>query len=157
VGVIARRYGASPLHLLAHLAVLALCAWALLPLVDAGRALDVLLWLGGAVVLHDLVLLPFYAALDRAARLGTRPLDSRLRVPVINHLRVPAGLALLLLLVHFPVILDRDGAFARVAGVGWDGYAERYLLACAVLFGGSLLLYAVRVRRARPRARPARA
>jgi hypothetical protein len=156
VGVIARRYGASPLHLLAHLAVLAFCAWALLRVLDAGRPLDVLVWLVGAVVLHDLVLLPFYGALDRIAAVATRPLVVRGRgrspVPVVNHLRVPAGIAGLLFLVHFPVILDREGAFLRVAGVGWDGYAERWLLACAVLFGGSLLVYLVRVARARSRA-----
>ena len=50
------RYGASPLHLLAHLAVLPLVAWALLQVVDRPDALRILLWLALSAVVHDLVL-----------------------------------------------------------------------------------------------------
>ncbi len=64
------RYGASPLHLLAHLAALALAAWALLQALQLGHAQRIVLWLVGAVVLHDLVLWPAYTALDRLARRG---------------------------------------------------------------------------------------
>ena len=63
-----RRYGASPVHLLAHLALLPLAAWALLTVLDFRAASNVVLWLVGAVILHDLVLLPAYSALDRARR-----------------------------------------------------------------------------------------
>ena len=54
------RYGASPVHLLAHLALLPLVAWALLTVLDFRAASNVVLWLVGAVILHDLVLLPAY-------------------------------------------------------------------------------------------------
>ena len=85
------RYGASPVHLLAHLALLPLAAWALLTVLDFRAASNVVLWLVGAVILHDLVLLPAYSALDRVARVA---------VPgAINYVRVPGGLALLSLLV----------------------------------------------------------
>ena len=59
------RYGASPLHLLAHLAALALAAWALLQALQLGGAERIVLWLVGAVVLHDVVLWPAYTTLDR--------------------------------------------------------------------------------------------
>ena len=77
-----RRYGASPLHLLAHLAALALVAWALLQLLDVGNAPRILLWLAGAVVAHDLLLWPGYTLVDRAARRG-RPASAA------NYVRVP--------------------------------------------------------------------
>ena len=91
------RYGASPIHLLAHLALLPLVAWALLTVLDFRAASNVVLWLVGAVILHDLVLLPAYSALDRVARVA---------VPgAINYVRVPGGLSLLMparLLGHDP-------------------------------------------------------
>ena len=64
------RYGASPIHLIAHLALLPLVAWALLTVLDFRAASNVVLWLVGAVILHDLVLLPAYSALDRVARVA---------------------------------------------------------------------------------------
>ena len=47
------RYGASPLHLLAHLAALALAAWALLQALQLGGAQRIVPWLVDAVVLRD--------------------------------------------------------------------------------------------------------
>ncbi|MET9677813.1 hypothetical protein ABZY68_32690 [Streptomyces sp. NPDC006482] len=61
-----RRYGASPLHLLLVLASFALAAYAGVRLLT-GDTLGVTLWFVGAVLLHDLVLLPCYAVTDRAA------------------------------------------------------------------------------------------
>ena len=40
-------YGSTPVHLLAHLIVLPLAAWALLQVMDLVRAGNVLLWLVG--------------------------------------------------------------------------------------------------------------
>ena len=76
------RYGASPLHLLAHLAALALAAWALLQALQLGGADRIALWLIGAVVLHDALLWPAYTTLDRLARRG-RPAGWA------NYVRVP--------------------------------------------------------------------
>jgi hypothetical protein len=134
------RYGASPLHLLAHLAALALAAWALLQALQLGGAERIVLWLVGAVVLHDLVLWPAYTTLDRLARRG-RPAGWA------NYVRVPIGLSVLLLLVFFPVMCGKgEGAYTRVSGVAWDGYAERWLLVSAALFVASGVAYAVRSR-----------
>ena len=69
-----RRYGASPLHLVAHVAAFALAGWAILKIAGLGGAQRVLVWFAAAVILHDLVLLPAYTALDRVLQrlLGRR-------------------------------------------------------------------------------------
>jgi hypothetical protein len=137
------RYGASPLHALAHLAAFALAGFALLQLVDVRAAGNVLAWFIGAVVLHDFVLLPFYSALDRAAQAASGG------VRAINHVRVPAGLAALLLLVFFPLILERStGKLEQVSGAPAADYLARWLLITGVLFAGSGALYLARSRRA---------
>ena len=132
-----RRYGASPLHLLAHLALLPLAGWALLQILQLNTARTILLWFLGAVVLHDLVLLPAYSALDRAAERATGS--------AINYVRVPAGIWLLLGLVFYPVIAGRgDAAYHRVSGLHFEGYLGRWLLAGAVLFSISGIAYMAR-------------
>ena len=137
-----RGYGATSVHLAAHVAALALAAYALLQLVDVRSAGNVFLWLIGAVLLHDFVLLPLYGALDRAgqALAGERRW-------AVNHLRVPAALSGLLLLVYFPLILGlSDGNVARVSAVEPGGYAGRWLLVTGLLFAASAALVAVRLR-----------
>jgi hypothetical protein len=132
-----RRYGASPLHLLAHLALLPLAGWALLQILQLNTARTILLWFLGAVILHDLVLLPAYSALDRAAQPATGD--------AINYVRVPAGIWLLLGLVFLPVIAGRgDAAFHRVSGLHFEGYLGRWLLAGAILFSISAIAYTAR-------------
>ena len=134
------RYGASPLHLLAHLAALSLAAWALLQALQLGGWQRIVLWLAGAVVLHDLVLWPAYTTLDRLARRG-RPGGWA------NYVRVPAGISLLLLLAFFPVICAKgERTYARVSGASWDGYAARWLLVSAALFAVAGALYLARSR-----------
>jgi hypothetical protein len=144
-----RRYGASPLHALAHLAAFAMSGFALLQLVDVRAAGNVLAWFIAAVVLHDLVLLPSYSALDRVAQtVGGR-------VPAVNHLRVPAGLSALLLLVYFPLILGRStGKLEQVSGAPAADYLARWLLVSGVLFAGSAALYLVRSRTAAAKRAP---
>jgi hypothetical protein len=131
-------YGASPLHLLAHLAVLPLVAWALLQVLDRPDALRILLWLALSAVVHDLVLLPFYSVLDRAGqRVAPRP--------AVNHVRVPALISGLLLLVFFPAISGKgEPSFQRTSGLTYDGYLARWLLITAALFAISGAIYLVR-------------
>jgi hypothetical protein len=133
------RYGASPLHLLAHLALLPVCAWALLQVADARSAENIVLWLVAAVILHDLVLLPAYSLLDR---LAARPLG-----PAINYVRVPAGLSLLLLLVFFGTVGGQgERAYHHASGLQFSGYSGRWLLATGALFALSAAVYLVRGR-----------
>ena len=143
--MIGRRYGDSPLHALGHLLSFALAGWAILQLFDARGGLGILAWFVGAVILHDLLLLPVYSALDRlAAR------TPKLRGGAVNFVRVPVGLSLLLLLVFFPVILGfekAESAYSARAADVYDGYFGRWLLACAVLFAVSAILYLLRAQR----------
>ena len=138
------RYGASPLHLVLHVALFAAFAWVALQVADAREAQNIVLWFVAAIVLHDLVLLPFYSAIDRVARRGVRG-------PAVNYVRIPAALSGLLLLLFFPPILGRnEDSFARVAGIEPSGYLERWLLVTAALFAASAVLYVVGSRRAAP-------
>jgi hypothetical protein len=143
-----RLYGASPLHLLAHATLLPLCLWGLLQVFSvssAKAASGIALWLVGAVVVHDLLVLPLYSGLDRGARLA-------LRGPGVNYVRIPAALSLLLLVVFWGTIGRRgEGAYHAVSGRSFDGYALRWLLATAALFTVSGLLYRARRRSGRPR------
>jgi hypothetical protein len=119
----------------------------------AGDWLGVLLWFAGAALVHDLVLLPLYVAADRALlRAAGRHRD------LAGYVRVPAALSGLLLLVWFPMITGVVAErYERATGLSADGFAARWLLVTAVLFGGSALLLLVRqVRRLRraTKARP---
>jgi hypothetical protein len=129
-----RLYGAHPLHLLAHAVLLPLAAFAVLQLAGVRAASNIGLWFVGAVLLHDFLLLPAAAGADRAIRTA---------VPgAINHVRVPAALSALLLLVFFPLICGRsDRTFQGVSGVAPHGYAERWLLVTAGLFAVSAAAY----------------
>jgi hypothetical protein len=144
-----REYGASPLHLLAILATTAVAAYALarvLALVaNPGR---VVLWLGGSIVAHDLVLFPLYALAGTiaAAVLVPGAHRSRLRIAALNHLRAAALLSGLLALVWFPLIAAKaPRTYMRTSGLDVDVYRDRWLIATAVLFGASALLFALRV------------
>jgi hypothetical protein len=146
-----REYGAGPLHLLAVTASVAIAAYALSRVFDVvGDPLRVVLWLAGAIVAHDLVLFPLYALLGAIAGGALVPEAgrSRLRIAALNHLRAPALASGLLLLVWFPLIAaEAPGTYMRATGLDVDVYLDHWLLATAILFGGSALLFALRVRR----------
>ena len=128
------RYGASPVHLLAHLGGLALAGWALVQIPGLGNWERIVVWLVAAVVVHDLVLWPAYSLAGRLV--GRSP-----------YVRVPLATSALLALVFFPVMCGKgEAAYMRVSGAGWDGYAERWLLVSALLFVVSGAIYAVRSR-----------
>jgi hypothetical protein len=144
-------YGASPVHLLAVLACFAIAAYALSRALDlTGNPDRIVLWLGGSIVAHDLILFPLYALLGVIATgvLVPRTGRSRVRIAALNHLRAPALLSGLLLLVWFPLVADKgERSFVRVSGLSKDVYFDRWLLITAVLFAGSALLFVVRLRR----------
>jgi hypothetical protein len=131
------RYGASPIHLLAHLIALPIVGWALLTVLDFRAASNVVLWLIGAVILHDLILLPAYSTLDRLGQLATRG--------AINYVRVPAGLSLLMLLVFWSTIRGKgSGNFHFASGLSYHGYFGRWLLVTAGLFALSGAVFLAR-------------
>lgn len=145
----------SPLHLLVLCCSFALAAYAGVRLL-AGDWLGVALWVVGAAVLHDLVLLPLYAAADRAV---VRGLDGIRRREWAMYVRVPAALSGLLLLVWFPLISSMvEARYRSATGLPPEVFLTRWLLITAALFGGSALLLAMRLlllRRAAKRRPPA--
>lgn len=113
----------------------------------AGDWRAIALWIAGAALLHDLVLLPLYTAADRAV---VRGLGAAGRRELTSYVRVPALLSGLLLLVWFPLVLNLvDERYRLATGQSADVYLGRWLLMTAVLFGGSVLLLALRGLRAR--------
>jgi hypothetical protein len=129
-----RRYGTSPLHLLVHLALLPLCAWALLEILGGRSASRIALWLVAAVMVHDLIVLPLYSSADRVAQSALRG--------AVNYVRIPAALSLLMLLVFWATIAEKgEGAYRATSGRTFEGHATRWLLVTAALFAGSGLLY----------------
>ena len=150
-----RRYGESPLQLLLLLASFALAGYAGVRLLK-GDTFRVIVWFVGAAVLHDLVLLPLYSSLDRALQGVTRRggsaeagADGR---SAVNHVRVPAFLSLLLLLVWFPLVLRLTGDYTAATGLSADHFWEHWLLIAAALFAASAAFYVARLVRGRPRA-----
>ena len=132
-----RLYGASPLHLLAHLALLPLAGWAILQILDGRTTVRIVVWLVAAAVIHDFVVLPLYSGADRAARTFAGA--------AVNYIRVPAGLSLLTLGVFFGTIAGRgEGAYRAVSGLSYEGYATRWLLVSAALFAVSGAVYLLR-------------
>jgi hypothetical protein len=142
----------SPLQLLLLSCSFALAVYAGVRLL-AGDWLGVVLWVVGAAVLHDLVLLPLYAAADRAV---VRGLGRVRRREWAMYVRVPAALSGLLLLVWFPLISGMvEERYRSATGLPPEVFLTRWLLITAVLFAGSALLLALRLRRAAKRRPPA--
>jgi hypothetical protein len=137
-----RRYGASPWHLLGHLALLGVAAYALSRAFQprfAPEPVNLLAWLVGGALLHDLVLLPAYSALDAAAIRTLGP-------SLLNHLRVPFVLSALVFVVYAPRILDRQPRnVVNALGVAPPDYLARWLWLTAALFAASGLLYVIRI------------
>jgi hypothetical protein len=147
-----RRYGATPLHLAGHLVVFAVAAFAIDRIASSQGLAKLIVLYAGFVIAHDLVLLPAYSGVDRAARasLARLPRRSRSGPPVINHLRAPLLISALLLMIYAPLISGKaDRGYFLTSGHHATGYLRNWLLISAALFLGSGLIYALRVRRAK--------
>ena len=126
-------YGASPLHLAGQVACLVVAGYAAVRLLGGDRPAAVVLWFVGAAVLNDLLLAPLYLLLDRSGRRrGTWP-------TWWNHVRVPAAVSLLLLLVWYPEIARRSHSYTRLTGLDASVYLGRWLAVTGVLFALSAL------------------
>jgi hypothetical protein len=154
-------YGSSPVHLLTLIAGFALFGYVL---ATVGPATlwnprswwqSIVVWFAAAIIAHDLVLFPVYAAVDRLLvagnRIRPRPATS---IPLVNYVRIPAMGAALTLLVFLPGIIGQGGAtYAAATGLPQDGFLARWLLLTAAMFGVSAVAYAIRsllARRVRP-------
>lgn len=101
-------------------------------------------WFLGALVLHDLVLFPFYAGGDRLLVLALRALPAT-RVPLVNHVRVPLLGSGLALLMFAPGILRQGGATTlTAAGLDQEPYRERWVWLTVALCAASALVWLAR-------------
>ncbi|WP_328535228.1 hypothetical protein [Streptomyces sp. NBC_00344] len=137
------RYGASPLHLLLVLCSFALTVYAGLRLLK-GDTLAVVIWFVGAALLHDLVFLPLYTVTDRVLQFVFRHGKGEAKHPDrvggrINYIRVPAFVALLLLVVWYPLILRRVPGYPSYTGLSAGVFLGHWLLITAALFAASAL------------------
>jgi hypothetical protein len=143
-------YGAQPLHLIAVVSSLLLCGYALLRITEIPGGGRVLIWIVAAALLHDLIALPLYSGLSRlthGAAAKAIP-DRASMLMALNHVRIPAGLSLLMLVVYAPLILRFDGdRYMDTTGLSVDGYLGKWLLLSAAFFLISGIAYAVRLRR----------
>lgn len=148
----ARRYGSSPLHLLATLTCFALAGYAVLQAADGPRPVRMAVWFVGALIAHDLVLFPLYALADRTLTAALPSRRPRLPAGGVNYVRIPLLLCGLLLLMFFPLIFRRsEGAYGAASGLDQSPYLGNYLLVTGLVFGASALLLAVNLGRRRGR------
>lgn len=119
----------------------------------SGNPIGVGAWFVGSAVVHDLVLFPLYAAADAAlvTLLRRRPaLATVAGVPWLNHVRVPAVVSGVLLLVWSPLILRLSApTYLDASGLSPQPFLARWLAVTAVLFTMSAVALAMRVAKAR--------
>ncbi len=148
---LASLYGSHPLHLVLLLASFALAGYAVSRWIAAPTPVRLLIWFAGAVIGHDLVAFPLYTGVDRLLLrvVGGRLQDGRYtywRRAAILHLRIPLLISTLLLIMWYPLVLARsDRTYFVASGGHQDRYLGNYLLVIAILFGGSLLLFILRL------------
>jgi uncharacterized membrane protein len=147
-----RIYGAGPAHLGLVLASFCVAGYAISRVVGVSHGLSILVWLGAAALLHDLVLFPLYAVLDRVLHLMAqwRRRRSPRTIPVVNYVRIPALVSALMLIVAFPTILRlAPHAYTSATGLHPDVFLWHWLALSGGVWMCSALMYAWRSLRAR--------
>jgi hypothetical protein len=147
-------YGSNPWHLLTLIAGFAFFGYVLATIKPVTLWnpntwwQSILVWFAAAIIAHDLVLFPIYAALDRVLYAGSRfRRPQRVSsVPVLNYLRVPALGAGLTLLVFLPGIIKQGApTYVTATGQTQDPFLGRWLLLTAAMFAISAVLYGIRL------------
>lgn len=149
-----RRLGAGPLYFVGHAVFFVVAYLAVRNTLEfaTSHTWNWLAWFVGAALLHDLVFLPFYALPDGVLSLQEHPWR---RVRLVNHLRVPAVVSGVMLLVFAPSIFAKgQPAYTRTSGDVPPDYLGRWAAITVGLFAASAVVYGVRWIRAsrRPRA-----
>jgi len=159
-----RFYGAHPLHLLTLVASFALVGYVISLLGvhslwnDRVWWQSIIVWFLGAILLHDLVLFPFYALADRSLGAGWRAVTGRApqatsAVPPRNYLRLPTMASALLFLLFFPGIIRQGSVtYLRATGLTQQPFLGRWLILTGVFFAVSAIAYAARTLLVRRRA-----
>jgi hypothetical protein len=151
-------YGSNPLHLLSLIAGFALFGYVLATIKPVTLWnpntwwQSIAVWFAVAIIAHDLVLFPLYALTDRivlSARCIRVPRYEP-RVPVVNHVRVPALGSGLTLLVFLPGIIEQGApTYLAATGQTQEPFPGRWLLVTAAMFATSAVVYAIRLAKAR--------
>lgn len=152
-------YGAGPRHLVGLLLALALTVYTLS--VIGLSALwnpdvwwqSILVWFLGAIIAHDLIVFPLYAAVDRVLSRFTRSGErghpdrqGRTGVTALNYLRVPLIAVALMFGLFFPGILGQGAStYLDATGQTQDPFLRRWLLLSAVVFGVAAVAYVLRL------------
>jgi hypothetical protein len=140
-------YGARPLHLVGIVLSLAIAAYAAYMLFQRPDRIQIGIWFLGAILLHDLVFLPLYSAIDRLPARTARRRPTPLLA--LNHVRIPVAISGLLFILFIPLILKTgEATYTQTSGQTPDAYLERWLGITAVLFMVSALLFVARRLRA---------
>jgi hypothetical protein len=141
-----RWYGANPMHLLALAGCFALAGYAADRLVPS-NPMGVGIWFLGAVIGHDLVLMPLYSLADWSAIAVIRHRAAQLpAISWINYLRAPAVLSGLLFLIWFPLILRLHTRYQASTTLSPDPFLWHWLGVTGALFLLSAAAFALRVR-----------
>jgi hypothetical protein len=133
-------YGAHPLQLLLLVLAGALAATAVLTLAGINPQWPhIAVWFLAAVVGHDLVAFPLYAAADG---LLVRAVG---RWGLVNYLRVPTLAGLLTFVLFLPGIIRQGaGSYYAATGLTQQPFRDRWLLLVAGFFALSALVLAGR-------------
>jgi hypothetical protein len=151
-----RWYGAGPLHLLTMVGCFALAGYAAAGLLP-NNLIGIPVWFVGAVIGHDLILMPLYTLADRSVTAVFRHRQpSQPAVPWINYLRVPTALAGLLLLIWFPLIFRLPTGFPASTTLSLNPYLWHWLAVTGALFLLSATALALRLGAVRRSARHGR-
>jgi hypothetical protein len=149
VGTVRRLDAGQAVRLLVIVGCLAFAGYVADRVIRVPYAWMIGLFFVGAIVAHDFVLYPVYALADRLVRRPGLGAKDRTGLPWINHVRIPALLSALLLLMFFPLVFGLGARTYRSAtGLDTGPFLGRWLLVTAVLFVLSGLLYLWRLWRA---------
>jgi len=148
-----RRYGDGLVHLVLSVACLAFAGYLVWTVLPAPNSVRLLIWIAAAAAVHDLVLWPLYALLDRILRPVARTRQGlHAPIPLINHIRVPAVLSAVMLLISVPLVLRHsEPAYHTATGLTEQPYLGRWLLLTGSAFGVSAVIYLARLLRMRLR------
>jgi hypothetical protein len=117
--------------------------WVVLPAPNSAR---IFIWIALAAGVHDVLLWPLYTLLDRALARTSKSKHRQPGVPWINHVRVPAVLSAVMLLISFPLVLRHsEPAYHAASGLTEQPYLGRWLVLSGSVFAGSALIYMTRL------------
>jgi len=139
-----RLYGAGPLHAALLLASFAVAGYVASRVLGVSHAGWIGVWVVGAIVAHDLVLFPLYAAADRLLSRRRGP-GRGAAEPWRNHVRTPVIVSGTLLLITFPLVLRlSEPHYVSATGLHTSVYLGRWLAVTAAVFACSGVIYAAR-------------